>query len=209
LLGRPLAEVDTVDFELTLTVHEGRWRVALVSIERARDERRLRVLTGNSCTEAADTAAVAISLAIRSAESADGSSESFAEEPGPAAASPKPAEPVPSPAPKDERPERSPAPTRSPVGAVVAASVLIDFGALPRASPGIGVAAGVTWSFLRATALGQFFARLHPASSPGVAAVSDGLATTTLHRSMTTSPIGCAQQTRALPSAGSSSGSGT
>jgi hypothetical protein len=157
LLGRPLAEVDTVDFELTLAVHGGRWRVDLVSIERARAERRARVLSGGSCAEAADTAAVAISLAIRSTE-AEVSSEPVAEELRPRTSPPTPVEEAPSPTAKGDRRQPAPSPPRAEFGAVVSASVLLDVGSLPKPAPGIGVAAAVSWRFLRAAAFGRFFA---------------------------------------------------
>ena len=54
LLGQNLASVDNVDFEVTIESRtEDAWRLRLVTVERAGEERRTRELGGRSCQRGA------------------------------------------------------------------------------------------------------------------------------------------------------------
>ena len=64
-LGRPLASVTGVDFEVTLArAPAAAWKLRLDTIDGS--ERRSRELTADSCVELADAAAVAIAMTVRS-----------------------------------------------------------------------------------------------------------------------------------------------
>lgn len=92
IVGRSLASVEALDFDVTVTHDQDAWRLELVSDEHGTKGRRS--LAGQSCGEVTDAAAVLIAMAIRGAGRA----------PDPeATASPAPDETVPEPTPTQGR----------------------------------------------------------------------------------------------------------
>jgi len=154
IVGRPLASVEALSFEVTVTRDGEAWRLELVTDDRGAKGRRS--LSGQSCGEVVDAAAVLIAMAIRGAGQASAA---------PAAET--------SSAPDEALPERVPRPsatgnadrTRSPSraqakrspGPVFGLSGAIDTAALPGASPGIAAHAGVIGSSFRLELEGAAF----------------------------------------------------
>src|SRR4051794_14884575 len=59
LLGRPLASVDGVDFDVAIARSAPpRWRLLLTTIDRSAGERRTRQIDGVGCSELSEAAAV-------------------------------------------------------------------------------------------------------------------------------------------------------
>jgi hypothetical protein len=162
LVGRSLAEVEHVDFQVEIARSGAReWRVAVRTI--ARDGgARVRELTGASCAEVADAAAVAIAMAIEASDESD-----LAQQPpaGDVAADDAPVPP--DARARDEAPAQ-PAPERTSTAASTPASpdalrfalgagLMLDHGSLPELAPGAELALSLGWRALRLTALGEFF----------------------------------------------------
>jgi hypothetical protein len=166
LLGRPLAGVRGVDFEVKIS-HEkanDEWRLHLETIEQNAGDRRTRELSGKTCSELTGAAAVAITMAIRASENPEPA------EPGPATAEHatenarpvrvRPAKPVTSargpdavrasPAAKTSRPDR--------LRPSLALAAVGDVGALPGAAPGVQLEASLGWRSLRGILFGALFA---------------------------------------------------
>lgn len=69
LPGRPLVEVETVDFEVSIARADERdWSATLVTIAQRSHERRERVLRGTSCNEVTAAAAVALAMVVDASE---------------------------------------------------------------------------------------------------------------------------------------------
>jgi hypothetical protein len=70
LLGRPLASVRGVDFEVKISHEEANdeWRLHIETIEQNAGDRRTRELSGKTCSEVTGAAAVAITMAIRASD---------------------------------------------------------------------------------------------------------------------------------------------
>jgi hypothetical protein len=133
LLGRPLASVTGVNFEVTLArAPKAEWKLRLDTVDG--NEHRSRELTADTCAELADAAAVAIAMTVRSRAAA---APPHAPEP------PAPVAPAaPSPAPASVM-TRAPAPTTpGPTTFAGGVAVVGDGGALPQ--PGIGVELGAS-----------------------------------------------------------------
>ncbi len=144
LLGRPLASVTGVDFEVTLSrAQQAKWTLRLDALEgtRADHERRSRELTADSCAELADAVAVAIAMTVSSRGAA--APPSLVAPPSPQA---KPATVV----------TRPPAATP----ATVAGGVMVvgDSGVLPRPGAGLELSASLRYRWLRLTLAGTAFA---------------------------------------------------
>lgn len=154
IVGRSLASVEALDFEVTVTAAGGAWRVELVTDEHGSKGRRS--LAGQSCSEVTDAAAVLMAMAIRSAGQAplptDDASAATAVEPGPERA------PAPS-VPTSETPASAPPPPppARPVRPVFGLSGVLDTAALPHASPGVAAHVGVAGSNVRLEAEGAVF----------------------------------------------------
>jgi len=65
LLGRALATVDGVDFDVDVAaVSKQAWRVRVDAVSRADGSRRTREIAGHGCAELAEAAAVAIAMSV-------------------------------------------------------------------------------------------------------------------------------------------------
>jgi hypothetical protein len=129
LLGRPVASVEGLDFDVDIA--EGarhRWRLRLATIGRADGAKRWREIDGSGCAQLADAAAVAIAMSIQSSGAA-----------GPAAES------APARAPEPPQVVAEPTPAESPPALQVPVTVaaLADAGALPHTGFGLGLGAGL------------------------------------------------------------------
>ena len=154
LLGRPLASVPGVDFEIEIaSIPKHGWHLELDLIDK-RDPgkpeppiRRTRQLSADSCTELADAAAVAIAMSVRSMEDARSTEKptdlSLA---APAVV----AQPTP-------RPATTEATTRPTLRPAVAVALIGEAGALPGAGLGFELDGSLQRGRLRLLALGSLF----------------------------------------------------
>ena len=129
LLGRPLASVTGVDFEVALSrARSGAWVLHLDTVETtAERSRRSREIRGSQCGELADAAAVGIAMSVRALAAASPA-------PGPAAPSAVVSSPPPPP------PMAVAAPTTPRPALVGRVAVVGDAGALPGPTAGIELA---------------------------------------------------------------------
>jgi len=136
LLGRPLAGVQAVDFEVEIREEGALWVLTLATVERTSNQRRERVLQGASCEEVTSAAAVAVAMVV---EASEPRSESMDGKPTPEAEAPSAVEPNTQP----PRPRVSLA-ERPKVSAALSLSFGADAGSLPGVAPGgeAGVAIG-------------------------------------------------------------------
>ena len=127
LLGRPLASVDGIDFEVDIASGaRGIWRLRVDTVDRSDGSRRTREIVGHSCVELVDAAAVAIALSVKGSVAGG--------------------EPRPATEPMVSRPEPPPVPTSPSTPAPVerprslrpsaALGLVGDAGALPRLALG-------------------------------------------------------------------------
>jgi len=149
LLGRSLASIEGVDFEVALNpLARNKWALRIDTIERVpaassttpvasgavpAGARRSRELVGKSCAELADAAAVAIAMTIRSAP------DMSASPPAPtadAAAAPAPHSRLAAP---DSDPRRVLPPPASPWTSSLDLVLVGDEGTMPSASVGVGL----------------------------------------------------------------------
>ena len=87
IVGRPLAAVEALDFEVTVSRADDAWRLELVTEEHGAKGRRS--LSGQSCGEVTNAAAVLIAMAIRSAGEAPLPADNASPPPHEAAPEPK------------------------------------------------------------------------------------------------------------------------
>lgn len=151
IVGRSLASVEGLNFEVTVTAAGDAWRVELVTDESG--AKGHRSLAGKSCSEVTDAAAVLMAMAIRGAGQAPASDDAAGATPGDSASEPTPEPAAPRPAP----PASAPPSSSRPLGPVFGLSGAVDTAALPHASPGIAAHAGITGSNLRLEAEGAAF----------------------------------------------------
>jgi len=131
LLGRPVSEVEGLDFDVDIAERpEHRWRLRLATINRADGARRSREIEGSGCAQLADAAAIAITMSIQTNRAA-------AEPAG--QAPPPPARPEAATMAAAPAPVARPQPLRLPI----AISALVDSGALPHAGWGLGIGAAL------------------------------------------------------------------
>jgi hypothetical protein len=154
LVGRPLASVDEPNFQVNVTEAPGQWNLTLVTRTGGGTSRR--ELSGQSCGEVTEAAAVAMAMAIRAA--VPNASENS--EPSPPAETPAPAPPATAASPARDRPTPAPHPKSSGarLGGVVGIAALLDTAALPAPTFGVAVGAGLRWGWLRAELQGAAFA---------------------------------------------------
>ena len=150
LIHRPLDEVEALEIRVAIRQDGEVWTLELVTEAAPTSATRKRTLTGRSCAEISDAAAVLVAMAIQdaarepSAEDSNADRETQAREEitTPVAESPptRPAAP------------RMPAsPRRAPLGSsLLAAGVIGDSAALPGGSLGFAVDAGLRYGALRA-----------------------------------------------------------
>jgi hypothetical protein len=151
LIGRPLSEVPGMKFEVEIARGaSGKFRLHLSTIEGA--ETRTRELAGNSCTELANVASVAIAMTIRaSAASRERTPAARTES---ASAPVGPVRKAVSASPEAAAAGDSPAGWRS----SITLAAVADAGALPQAAPGGALELAVDAGSLRIVALGALFA---------------------------------------------------
>jgi len=151
LLGRSLASVDGIDFDVVIT--EGarkRWQLRVVTTERASGDRRTREITGAGCAKLAEAAAVAITMSITGASTNEDAAAAAPRGPAP----PPPAPPLSAPA---EPPRGQPVLASAP-----APRLALGLGAVGDAGtlPGLAFGAEVdgTWriGLLRVVGIGTF-----------------------------------------------------
>jgi hypothetical protein len=151
LLGRALGPIPDVDFEVDIAGGPKQaWRVRIDSVNRSDGSRRTREITGHSCAELADAAAVAIAMSVNAklgeADAASRPREGARPEPPPSVSTSAPPAPPPAPA-------RAPEPVRPSVGLGLA----VDAGALPSVGLGPTVAVALDRGALRVAVEGTFF----------------------------------------------------
>lgn len=145
LLGRPVAEVQGLDFDVDIRERpDGGWRLRLVTTGRSDGAKRSREIDGAGCTQLADAAAMAIAMSIQS---------NVAGEPGVSNAGGA--------APPDQ-PMVSAGPPQQPAPQGVQLSLGIgpvaDVGALPHPSFGVGLGAALAGRRLVVIGEGSLFA---------------------------------------------------
>jgi hypothetical protein len=150
LLGRRLAEIDVVDFDVTIEqLQPGRWSLRLAALERKTGEKRERVVEGASCSEVTAAAAVALAMVINAGEANSASvAEPVDAPPSLPQATTARAEPE-----AAERPRAEP-PREKALSGAVSLGVVADWGAMPTVAPGGEVATAVDYGAWRVTALG-------------------------------------------------------
>lgn len=130
LLGRPVASVEGLDFDVEITERpERRWRLRLATVDRADGTKRWREIDGSGCSQLTDAAAVAIAMSIQSSAAAEPTTGG-----APAAG---PAEPV--------KVAAEPAVVEAPpvMQFPITVAALADAGSLPHVGWGLGLGAGM------------------------------------------------------------------
>jgi len=114
------------------------YRLVLETLEHER--RSSRLFEASSCDELVDAATLAIALALAPEGEAPGGAGEPRVEPS---VTPSPAPPAPSVAADRELSESEPG--AASYGGVANAAAVVEYGALPRAAPGVAIGAGVRW----------------------------------------------------------------
>jgi hypothetical protein len=154
IVGRALADVEALDFEVTVSHHPDAWHLELVTDEHGAKGRRS--VEGQTCGEVTDAAAVLIAMAIRGAPAQAPAAEENAS-PAPEEGA-TPAAPAPEASRKDATlAGAAPAASTKPLGPVFGLAGVVDTAALPKVSPGIAAHAGVQGSSFRFEAEGAAF----------------------------------------------------
>jgi hypothetical protein len=142
LLGRPLASVEGVDFEVDISAGAApAWRLRVDTVDRADGSRRTREIAGHGCAELADAAAVAIAMSVN-ADPGKTDASAGARDP----AAPGTAPPVSNTPPSLPPPGRPP---REPIRPAIALGLTADAGALPGLALGAMLAAELRRGSLR------------------------------------------------------------
>jgi hypothetical protein len=148
LVGRPLGEVEDLDFRLSIRpAANGRWRSTLQAVEHrpgVPETRHVRELEAKSCADLAEAAALAMSVSIRAVTEAAA---------GPADV-PPPAAPALMPAPPPMIVRAAPQPPAPGWYGVASVSLAADAGELPGAGLGVAVSIGAGRGAGRVNALG-------------------------------------------------------
>jgi len=147
LLGRPVAQVEGLDFEVEIhQVVSKRWALQLTSTSRPDGARRSREITGATCSEMAEAAAVAIAMSVRELAAPPSAGDK-----GDAVAAKRDGSSV-LPAHPPDRPAAVPEPPSSPAARprrmAVGVDALADAATLPGLGGGLGVGAAFGWSRL-------------------------------------------------------------
>jgi hypothetical protein len=136
LLGRSLAEIQAVDFEVNVArAGERDWSATLVTISQPSHERRERVLRGTSCNEVTAAAGVALAMVVDASEQKPHTEEAPAAEP---VNHPEETPPVVGPPPAATQRARAIPPLAPPprLGAAFSVGLVGDVGSLPAVAPG-------------------------------------------------------------------------
>jgi hypothetical protein len=157
LLGRSLAEIQAVDFEVNVArAGERDWSATLVTISQPSHERRERVLRGTSCNEVTAAAGVALAMVVDASEQKPHTEEAPAAEP---VNHPEETPPVVGPPPAATQRARAIPPLAPPprLGAAFSVGLVGDVGSLPAVAPGGEGAASLRYGSWQLTALGNFY----------------------------------------------------
>jgi hypothetical protein len=166
VLGRPLREVEGIDFSVRIEREQRRrFRLELTSESRAHTRLpRERVLFGRSCAEVADAAALAIAMAVSEDAAASGGPPPPAAEPEDEyAAEPEPEQPPPAAIAPARTADAAPAaPPAADGGGRVELSagvgLWLDSAALPALAAGAGLEVSARYAALRLSISGGLFA---------------------------------------------------
>lgn len=143
LLGRPVAEVQGLDFDVDIRERpDGGWRLRLVTIGRADGAKRSREIDGAGCAQLADAAAVAIAMSIQSNIARERAANT-------AGGSAPPDPPVVAVAPRQAAPQG--------VQLSLGIGPVADVGALPHPSFGVGLGAALAGRRLVVIGEGSLF----------------------------------------------------
>jgi hypothetical protein len=149
LVGRPLEEVDSADF--TVTVRRNAGGLVELQIEttprNAALDPALRTLTGATCEELIDAAALAMAMTVSGYQAQQESPRERTEDSAASEARDAPAPPAP------------PAPAREPITVSLGGGLALDVGAFPDAGIGAQVALSLRHRWLTLSPLGVFFPR--------------------------------------------------
>jgi hypothetical protein len=157
LVGRPLSEVEAIDFHVEIRENGREWRVVVESVTRAEPrDSRARELKGASCAEVADAAAVAMAMAIHATEAPEAEPE-VATPASTAAAAPAVNSDQTAPPVSAEPSHRASARAARSVTFGAGLYGALDAGALPQVTPGGELDAWVGVGALRVAALGAWF----------------------------------------------------
>ncbi|HEY8922863.1 MAG TPA: hypothetical protein VIU64_00710 [Polyangia bacterium] len=154
LLGRPLAQVDGIDFDVDISPRSKQlWLARIDAVSRTDGSRRTREITGRDCSEVAEAAAVAIAMSIDSDRPApETAAHPRAGSPPPVAASLSTA--AASPGPPAAAPDR---PSAAPIRPQIAVGLIADAGALPGVALGPEVEGSLRRQRLRVTIQAALF----------------------------------------------------
>jgi hypothetical protein len=141
LLGRPIADVEGLDFEVEINQGAGhKWRLQVVTVARADGARRSRQIDGADCAQLAEAAAVAITMSVQARPVTPSPADrSLAQEPPRIVVNPA-------------------SPNRQPAALSLGLSALGDAATLPDFGFGLGLSAIVGWSRLSIIGEGELFA---------------------------------------------------
>lgn len=158
LTGGALAEVEGIDFELEVQKDGSSWNLILRTLRRGESTAGTRRLSGSSCAEVTDAAAVAIAMAVNerpSTEAAASASETATDAPRVLAPEP-PAQP----APASLATPLASRPPRSSTGFSTAAALdgVLDIGALPNPAPGVELGLSAGFPRVKLVVVGSAFA---------------------------------------------------
>lgn len=185
ILGRPLATVPEVDFEVDITAARGAssWRLRMETVPRAAGQRRLRELAGRSCAELGDAAAVAIAMAVQSTDE-------------PAEPAGAPVKPVASPPGSPIVTTAAPASSRPRPRLALALALLLESGALARGGPGVTIEGSLDLGSIRLVAGGTRLAaqevRISPTASGTFGLFAGSLLACLVHTLGRFTALGCA-----------------
>lgn len=150
LVGRPLAELGAAEFEIRVRQLRSSWSLELSTRLSEREPARVREITGKTCGEVTDAAAVAIALATNELEDkSQPTARQPAAQPAPVPSAPRASNP---PAPKAKQ---SP---DNPFGVTSNLAALVDVGALPNPDVGAQLELWLGSKRLRAGAYGALLA---------------------------------------------------
>lgn len=145
LVGRPLGDVAGLDFGVEVTRDGPAWKLALAT-RSGSEAPSTRMLSGRTCIEVTDAAAVAMAMAIEGSSQTEADGADGADSVGPMPPPPAAASPADSPRASTRHP---PAPPGEGWSGRVGLGAVLDTAALPDPTLGLLVGGGVQWAWLR------------------------------------------------------------
>jgi hypothetical protein len=149
LVERSLEGVAGLDFEVTVTVASGTFRLLLVTHEHGGGTRSQRNFTATTCVAVTDAAAVAMAMTIRGATASSSSEPNTSKRPPVENAAPAGPAGAPPPPPRRDRSPAEPEISEPDVAALLGLGMVVDSAALPEASAGLGAIAAVRYESFR------------------------------------------------------------